>query len=689
MKKFIVAVFFIFLSLAGVNELVKAAPLADPNDIFYVDLPAPNRSISGSSQIRFKIYDDNYQRPPYEIALYNKDCKTKFGTIDANNYVIKNSSNIYTKTWNTNGPIKDKATVPNGTYCLKVCVTLENEGNKYAVCDLRHVTLTDPVAANRNPVITSTPPNTLLIAGQRFGYDVNATDPDNNTLTYKLSSAPAFLKINSSTGEISTVDTLTETGSFSVVVKVEDGKGGSATQQFTITVVEEPSTSIGEITILSPAKDAILTGADNLVKWQIKNITDISKITIYYSKSGEAWKEIAQLGADATEYKWDVSNIESEDYLIRIVVTAKDGKTYEGVSEKFQISSKGGGTIEPAASIVDLKPEEDSKIDELKEISATLVPAPGETVKKESVKVLLDDKDIMSKCEVIEKQVKCTINEETAAGKHKIFMEFEDSKGNKASKQWFFEINEGASGQGQGGDEEVEGLATWAIIALICLIAALLILIPWVLYSIWRRRDRNDDEQTQVEEYTQNDYVVPSDTNLTTNYYEAPAENIAQDTTMYTEPETNYDEYAISEGSLGSDDSTNVITPDPVSTPAQVVIQEPENVTVEPAVTTPVETPAEVSAPTPTPTPVQTPTIQETNVTIEKPEEVKVSDEFTMDDIPDWLKDTDSSSSKPVSPSGNLPQQPPAQPADDNMSGAEPYSDYGLAPQDMDNDKPA
>lgn len=177
---------------------VEAAPLADPSDIFYVDLPRPSTQIYGISTLRFKIFDDENANPEYSASLFQTDCKTKFGTIVQNDRSIKNSSNIYTKSWNTNGPILDKASIPNGNYCLKVCVTLKNGTTNYAVCDLRSVKIVDQV--NHAPVITSILTNTNFLIGQTFSYDVNATDADNDKLTYSLTSAPKFLQIVSLLG---------------------------------------------------------------------------------------------------------------------------------------------------------------------------------------------------------------------------------------------------------------------------------------------------------------------------------------------------------------------------------------------------------------------------------------------------------------------------------------------------------
>ena len=88
---------------------------------------------------------------------------------------------------------------------------------------------------NRNPVITSTPV-TEATAGVLYSYDVEARDDDGDTLTYILTIKPTGMTINGSTGLIQWTPTSSQVGTRNVTVEVSDGRGGRATQSFTITV---------------------------------------------------------------------------------------------------------------------------------------------------------------------------------------------------------------------------------------------------------------------------------------------------------------------------------------------------------------------------------------------------------------------------------------------------------------------
>ena len=68
-----------------------------------------------------------------------------------------------------------------------------------------------------------------------YAYDVNATDPDEDTLTYSLTVNPTGMTIVSTTGVIGWTPTSTQLGNHSVTVEVSDG-ALSATQSFIIIV---------------------------------------------------------------------------------------------------------------------------------------------------------------------------------------------------------------------------------------------------------------------------------------------------------------------------------------------------------------------------------------------------------------------------------------------------------------------
>ncbi|TAE40439.1 MAG: DUF4114 domain-containing protein [Oscillatoriales cyanobacterium] len=101
-----------------------------------------------------------------------------------------------------------------------------------------------PAAPNRAPSITSTPrTNTRL--GKTYFYQVAATDPDGNPLTYTLVNPPSGMAFATPAstpagmtfqeGLISWTPGVSQQGTYPITVRVSDGLGGTATQTFNLT----------------------------------------------------------------------------------------------------------------------------------------------------------------------------------------------------------------------------------------------------------------------------------------------------------------------------------------------------------------------------------------------------------------------------------------------------------------------
>ena len=92
---------------------------------------------------------------------------------------------------------------------------------------------------NQSPVI-QTQANSEIIGGQSYRYDVEATDPNGDTLTYKLLSSPNGMQINSTSGLISWDTVASNKGNHAVLVEVSDGRGGVSTQSYSLSVIDAP-----------------------------------------------------------------------------------------------------------------------------------------------------------------------------------------------------------------------------------------------------------------------------------------------------------------------------------------------------------------------------------------------------------------------------------------------------------------
>ena len=89
------------------------------------------------------------------------------------------------------------------------------------------------ILLNRPPVITSSP--TGPTPQGLFEYTVAAQDPDGDSLTFKLDTAPPGMTIDAGTGRIFWKMSSKLSGPQQVRVSVDDGQQGQAFQEFTLT----------------------------------------------------------------------------------------------------------------------------------------------------------------------------------------------------------------------------------------------------------------------------------------------------------------------------------------------------------------------------------------------------------------------------------------------------------------------
>ncbi len=96
-------------------------------------------------------------------------------------------------------------------------------------------TLAGDVRPESPPQITSTPPFTAAIDAL-YEYDVEASDADGDTLTFSLDTAPSGMTIDAASGLVQWTPSAGQIGSHTVAVRAADGRGGWATQTYTLAV---------------------------------------------------------------------------------------------------------------------------------------------------------------------------------------------------------------------------------------------------------------------------------------------------------------------------------------------------------------------------------------------------------------------------------------------------------------------
>ncbi|HEX5419595.1 MAG TPA: putative Ig domain-containing protein, partial [Gammaproteobacteria bacterium] len=111
---------------------------------------------------------------------------------------------------------------------------------------------------NEPPTISGTPP-TSVSAGTRYAFTPTASDPDGDSLTFSIQSAPSWASFDSGTGRLSGTPTADDAGDYrNIVISVSDGEHDASLTPFTLTVTT-PDTNAAP-TISGSPKTSVTAG---------------------------------------------------------------------------------------------------------------------------------------------------------------------------------------------------------------------------------------------------------------------------------------------------------------------------------------------------------------------------------------------------------------------------------------------
>jgi hypothetical protein len=190
----------------------------------------------------------------------------------------------------------------------------------------------DAVRRNQSPVITSAPITTAT-AGQPYGYDVEATDPDaGDPLTFSLTIAPTGMAIEAATGLIGWTPTEAQVGNQPVTVQVQDSGGLSAIQSFSITVargnrppaVSNDTYNLTQDETLSIAAPGVLANdsdpdGDSLTAMLVGNLTQ-GALTLHPDGAFVYTPAAGFIGEDTFTYKANDGQLDSTTATVTIKV---------------------------------------------------------------------------------------------------------------------------------------------------------------------------------------------------------------------------------------------------------------------------------------------------------------------------------------------------------------------------------
>jgi hypothetical protein len=189
----------------------------------------------------------------------------------------------------------------------------------------------------RPPTISGTPPTTA-VAGSGYSFQVQASDPDGDRLTYGAINLPAWLGINTANGTLTGTPSSTQVATYrNIVLSVTDGNTTVSLPAFTITVAAAPTTAgvaggsgATSGTTGSSGAPATTNGTATLRWTPPTTMTDgssLGNLAGYRVKSGRTAAELAVVATvtNAAATSYTVQNLTSGTWYFAVAAFTSTG----------------------------------------------------------------------------------------------------------------------------------------------------------------------------------------------------------------------------------------------------------------------------------------------------------------------------------------------------------------------------
>ena len=195
-----------------------------------------------------------------------------------------------------------------GSYLIGVkIITSSNSGRHYFPLRIR--------PSNEIPTISSTP-DTIALEDEAYSYAIQGVDANGDTLTYSLDSGPTGLTVDAATGLVQWTPTQANVGSDSVVVRINDGKGGLHIHRYFLTVL-----NTNDAPIISSTPDTTATEDSPFSYALVASDPDPADTLSYSLSTGPSGASVDSLGA----LTWTPTQTQIGTQQIALLVSDRNG----------------------------------------------------------------------------------------------------------------------------------------------------------------------------------------------------------------------------------------------------------------------------------------------------------------------------------------------------------------------------
>jgi hypothetical protein len=395
------------------------------------------------------------------------------------------------------------------------------------------------VTTNLAPEFTTQPtaakPSNAIKVNDSYEYTLQVEDAESDTINYDFSFTPDADWLKHTVIEDGGAGKLTikftgvpdKPASYLANMFVHDGYNAHLRAQTWVISVEQDENDVPKVVVFEPASESSITQGDTVkVSWEGTDLNKIVKYELYISTNpgnSNTWLPIDRdISPKVGTYLFDTSNMLPGTY--QFVVRAVDNGSPEaigtGVSPRVSIDAPippdeddpDDGVILQDPQVINISPSNNGQVKNRNAlITATLIAGTDATIDQESIKFVLDDKDLtnglkMNELSDSEITITHTPSQQYKAGLHKVTVSFTDSNEESVEKSWVFNV---VVDEAEDEDTyniygfEIPKRTAWILGGGIGILILALI-VPWLLYLAWRGSGDNYEDL-----YKQTTPIVP------------------------------------------------------------------------------------------------------------------------------------------------------------------------------------